>query len=183
VRSKNATIDIISRALPGIGVAQEIQLRTGRHIGIVTRRDGLTDLVIYDADDPDAAADTIELTDDEANVVAEILGAPQMVQVLSNLQQKADGLLVEQLPVPIDSPYAGRTLGDTATRTRTGASIVSVTRHGVPTHSPGPDFGLQAEDLVVVVGTREAIDQVAAILSGSAGPASSAGSAAPGDRG
>lgn len=168
MRSKPASIDVISRALPGIGVAQELELRSGRRIGIVTRRDGLTDLVIYDADDPDAAADTIELTDDEANVVAEVLGAPQMVQVLSNLQEKAGGLLVEQLPVPTDSPYAGRTLGDTATRTRTGASIVAVTRDGVPTHSPGPDFGLIAGDLIIVVGTKSAIANVASILDGTA---------------
>jgi len=168
VRSKGSTIDVISRALPGIGVAQEFELHSGRRIGIVTRRDGLVDLVIYDADDPDAAHDTIELNDDEANVVAEILGAPQMVEVLSNLQRKAGGLLVEQLPLPADSPYAGRTLGDTQTRTRTGASIVAVMRHGEPNHSPGPDFGLRAGDLVVVVGTKEAIDQVAAILDGSA---------------
>jgi TrkA domain protein len=159
-------IDIISRALPGIGVCQELELRGGRRIGIVTRRDGLRDLVIYDAEDPDAVLDRVELSDEEANAMAEILGAPQLVVQLSALQRQAEGLIVEQIPLTAGSPYAGRTLGDTQTRTRTGASIVAVMRQGVAIASPGPDFGLKADDLVVVVGTKEAIDQVAAIVDG-----------------
>ncbi|HEY2044636.1 MAG TPA: TrkA C-terminal domain-containing protein [Jatrophihabitans sp.] len=162
-------IDIISRALPGIGICQELELRSGRRIGIVTRRDGLRDLVIYDAEDPDAARDQVELSEDEAGAVAEILGATQLVVQLSALQRQATGLHVEQLPIPANSPFAGRTLGDTQTRTRTGASIVAVIRQGSATPSPGPEFGLQSEDLVVVVGTEEAIDQVAAILDGKTG--------------
>jgi TrkA domain protein len=169
VKTQSGSIDIISRPLPGIGVCQELQLHTGRRVGIVTRRDGLRDLVIYDADDPDAAHDWVELTDDESNAIAEILGAPQLVVELANLHKHAEGLIVEQIPVPVDSPYAGRTLGDTQTRTRTGASIVAVIRQGVATPSPGPDFGLEAADLVVVVGTKEAIDQVAAIFDGTSG--------------
>jgi TrkA domain protein len=54
VRTQKGPIDILSRPLPGIGVCQELELRAGRRIGIVTRRDGLRDLVIYDAEDPDA---------------------------------------------------------------------------------------------------------------------------------
>jgi TrkA domain protein len=169
VKTHNGPIDIIIRPLPGIGVCQELELKAGRRVGIVTRRNGLRDLVIYDAEDPDVALDRVELTDDESNAIAEILGAPQLVMQLSTLQKQAEGLLVEQIPVASDSPYAGRTLGDTHTRTRTGASIVAVIRHGAATPSPGPDFGLQAADLVVVVGTREAIDQVAAIFDGTDG--------------
>ncbi|MDQ1730487.1 MAG: TrkA domain protein [Pseudonocardiales bacterium] len=169
MRPKGHSIDILSRPLPGIGVCQELQLRTGRRVGIVTRRDGLTDLVIYDAEDPDAAHDRVELAYDEANAIAEILGAPQLVEHLSVQQQQAFGLLVEQLPLAPGSPFAGRTLGDTQTRTRTGASIVAIIRQGTATPSPGPEFQLIANDLVVVVGTKEAIDQVAAILDGSAG--------------
>jgi TrkA domain protein len=169
VKTRSQAVDILSRALPGIGVCQELELRAGRRVGIVTRRDGLRDLVIYDAEDPDAAHDRVELSGDEANAIAEILGAPQLVEHLSNLQREAFGLLVEQIAVPATSPFAGRTLGDTQTRTRTGASIVAVIRHGSATPSPGPDFGLQAGDLVVVVGTQEAIGRVAAILDRNSG--------------
>lgn len=161
------SVDITSRVLPGIGVCQEVALHDGRRLGIVTRRSGLRDLVLYDEDGDGAAVD-IALDDDEANAVAEILGAPQLTFRLAVLQRQAEGLIVEQLPVPADSPFAARPLGDTQARTRTGASIVAVLRQGAALPSPTPDFVLQAGDLVVTVGTQAAVDQVAHILDGSA---------------
>jgi TrkA domain protein len=163
-------VDIVSRVLPGIGVCQEVGLRNGRRIGIVTRRNGQRELVLYD-EEGDGAADTIAMSDDEANAVAEILGAPQLTVRLAMLQRQADELIVEQLPIPQDSPFAARPLGDTQARTRTGASIVAILRHGAALPSPAPDFVLRAGDLVVTVGTQEAVDQVARILDGTAGTA------------
>ena len=75
--------------------------------------------------------------------MAELLGAPQLVVRLTDLQRSADALITEQLPIPADSPFAGRPLGDTQARTRTGASIVAVLRGGTTHPSPGPDFVLR----------------------------------------
>jgi TrkA domain protein len=161
--------EIISRSLPGIGVCQEIGLHSGRRVGIVTRRNGVRDIVLYD-EDGDGAVGSVSLDDVEANAVAELLGAPQLVARLSELQQQAGDLVTEQLSVPGGSPYAGRPLGDTQARTRTGASIVAILRSGVLHPSPAPDFPLSAGDFVVTVGTREGVDAVARILDGSAGP-------------
>jgi TrkA domain protein len=163
-------VDIVSRVLPGIGVCQEVGLRNGRRIGIVTRRNGQRELVLYD-EEGDGAADTIAMSDDEANAIAEILGAPQLTVRLAMLQRQADELIVEQLPVPPDSPFGDRPLGDTQARTRTGASIVAILRHGAALPSPAPDFVLHTGDLVVTVGTQDAVDQLARILDGTAGTA------------
>ncbi|SDJ31427.1 potassium/proton antiporter regulatory subunit, CPA2 family [Frankineae bacterium MT45] len=163
-------VEISSRVLPGIGVCQEIELRDEHRIGIVTRRTGLRDLVVYD-EDGDGSAISIALTDDEANAVAEILGAPQLTSRLSALQLQAEGLVVEQLPMPSDSPYARRPLGETQVRTLTGASIVAVLRRSAAIPSPTPDFVLMPGDLVVTVGTQDAVDQVAHILAGTSHPA------------
>jgi TrkA domain protein len=160
-----------SRVLPGIGVCQEFELHDGRRLGIVTRRDGHRDIVVYD-EDGDGAAETITLDEKEAGVIAELLGAPQLVTRLADLQRSADEVLTEQLPIPASSRYAGRRLGDTQARTRTGASIVAVLRGGATHASPGPDFRLEAGDLVVTVGTREGLDQVARILDGAGPPGS-----------
>jgi TrkA domain protein len=156
---------IESRVLPGIGVCQELELHDGRRLGIVTRRNGHRDIVVYD-EDGDGAAETITLDAKEADVIAELLGAPQLVTRLADLQRSVDDVLTEQLPIPATSRYAGRPLGDTQARTRTGASIVAVLRDGATHASPGPDFTLEAGDLVVTVGTREGVDQVARILEG-----------------
>jgi TrkA domain protein len=66
--------------------------------------------------------------------------------------------------VPSQSRFAGRPLGETEARTRTGASIVAVVREGEAIVSPRPDFVFHAGDLVVVVGTDEAAAGVARIL-------------------
>ena len=158
-------IEIISRVLPGIGSVQELALHDGSRLGIVTRRNGWRDIVLYD-DDGDGALATATLNDDEADAVAELLGAPQLVMRLSSLQSQADDVLTEQLPIPNRSPYAGRLLGDTQARTRTGASIVAIVRSGRTHPSPGPDFVLAAGDLVITVGTRQGLDKVAQILDG-----------------
>ncbi|MFI5954714.1 cation:proton antiporter regulatory subunit [Cryptosporangium sp. NPDC051539] len=154
------------RALPGIGVCQDVVTRKGRRIGVLTHRDGHRELVIYDVDDPDAASDTIPLSGDEANALAELLGAPQLVRHLAELQQQVVGVLTEQLPILEGSRFAGRALGDTQARTRTGASIVAVLRQGEVVASPGPSFVFAPGDMMVVVGTREGVDGVAAILRG-----------------
>jgi TrkA domain protein len=159
------SLSVTSRGLPGIGVCQELELHDGARVGVVTRRSGKRDLLVYDAEDPDAAAARVVLTESEALVIAELLGGPQLVSQLAAINQ-ADGLVVEQLPLGTDSPFVGRPLGDTKARTRTGASIVAVLRDSVAMPSPGPEFILQAHDLVAVVGTQEAIDQLSAILDG-----------------
>ncbi len=159
------SVEIENRILPGIGVCQEIVLHDGGRLGIVTRRNGLRDIVVYD-DDGDGAQASVTLTDEEADAVAEVLGAPQLVTRLHGLQSQADALLTEQLPLPATSRYANRPLGDTQTRTRTGASIVAVLRQGTTHPSPGPDFVLEGGDLIITVGTRSALDEVARLLDG-----------------
>lgn len=158
-------LSIRSRNLPGIGVVQEMDLHDGTRLGVVTRRTGLRDLVLYDAEDPDAAHARIVLTEQEANALAELLGAPQIAMALAALRN-ADGLVVEQLPLSASSPYAGRPLGDTRARTRTGASIVAIMRDSVAVPSPGPEFTLRAGDLIAVVGVQDAIDRLSEILDG-----------------
>ncbi|WP_035856779.1 cation:proton antiporter regulatory subunit [Cryptosporangium arvum] len=156
------------RALPGIGVVQDVVTKCGRRIGVLTHRDGHRELVVYDVDDPDAASETVPLTGDEANAIAELLGAPQLVRHLAEMQEQVIGVLTEQLPILKGSAFAGRPLGDTQARTRTGASIVAVLRQGEVIASPGPSFVFEAGDSMVVVGTREGVDGVASILRGDA---------------
>ncbi|WP_212824770.1 cation:proton antiporter regulatory subunit [Polymorphospora rubra] len=150
--------------LPGIGVRHDVVTESGRRVGVVSHRTGRRDLVIYDEEDPDASTEDIPLTDDEAEALADILGASLMLGQLSGLRQQAAGLLTEQIAIPAGSTYVGRPLGDTKARTRTSASIVAVLRDRDVIASPGPQFRFEAGDVVVVVGTRKGLDGVTAIL-------------------
>jgi TrkA domain protein len=150
--------------LPGIGVRHDLMTDGGRRIGVVTHRTGERRLVVFDRDDPDDCTEQVVLTDDEADALAEILGASIMLGQLAGLREQAAGLLTEQLSLPADSPYVGRTLGDTRARTLTGASIVAVLRDAGLIPSPGPEFRFEAGDVLVVVGTRSGVDGVSRIL-------------------
>jgi TrkA domain protein len=157
-------VEVEQTALPGIGLRHEFTTRTGQRVGVVSHRTGRRDLVIYDKDDPDRACQTVKLNDEEADALAELLGAPRIVQRLNRLQEEVVGLVSVQLPVPAGSPCAGRPMGDARVRTRTGASIVAVVRGGRVFASPGPDFALSAGDVVVVVGSEDTTAAVAQIL-------------------
>ena len=87
-----------------------------------------------------------------------------MVEDLGRLRQRIEGLAIDWLPIGEDSPFAGRTIGDTGARTRTGVSIVAVVRGEDPIPAPGPEQGLEAGDTLVVVGTPGGIEDLVVIL-------------------
>jgi TrkA domain protein len=150
--------------LPGIGVRQDFQTRSGRRIGVITYRDGRSELLVYRQDDPDACSASIPLTPDEAVALASLLGAPHLVGHIAGQHEDLTGLETHQLVVLPGSPYDGRTLGDTRMRTRTTASVVAVVRAGEVHPSPRPDFELAARDLLVVVGTEDGLADAVRIL-------------------
>lgn len=157
-------MEVEQTALPGIGLRHDFTTRKGQRVGVVSHRTGRRDLVIYDAEDPDSVCHVVKLNDEEADALAELLGAPRIVQRLNQLHQQVEGLVSVQLIIPPGSPYAGRPMGDARVRTRTSASIVAVVRSGQVFASPGPDFMFREADIVVVVGSEDSTAEVAGIL-------------------
>ena len=150
--------------LPGIGVRKDFALRSGRRIGVVHHRDGTLELIVSKADDPDACVAELPLTVDEASALANLLGAPQLVGQLVEEQRDLPGIQTRRIPINANTVFDGRTLGDTALRTRTGVSVVAVMRAGQVIPSPTPDSTLTAGDLLVAIGTAEGLDAAAKIL-------------------
>lgn len=150
--------------LPGVGLRYEFTSAHGDHIGIVALRAGGFLVAVFDAEDPDVPKAQYRLNAEEADAVAQILGAPRMAERWADLTKEVPGLVAGQVEIKPDSPYAGRTLGDTQARTRTGASIVAVVRDEDVAASPSPNHGLLAGDILVVVGTSEGIDAVERIV-------------------
>ncbi|GLX01543.1 cation:proton antiporter regulatory subunit [Microtetraspora sp. NBRC 16547] len=157
-------MEVEQTALPGIGLRHEFVTQAGRRIGVVSHRTGRRDLIVYDRLDPDRACEAIKLNDEESDALAELLGAPRIVQRLNALHREVEGLVSEQLPIVPGTPYAGRPMGDARVRTRTGTSIVAVVRAGQVIASPGPEFVLAVGDVVVVVGSSEGTEAVAEIM-------------------
>lgn len=150
--------------LPGIGLQHVFTTRKGRRVGVISHRSGQRDVIVYDLQDPDSSCESVVLSVEEADAVAELLAASRIVERLADLERSVEGLVTERIAVEAGSPYDGRTLGDTQARTRTSASIVAVVRDGEVLASPGPSFTFQAGDVVVVVGTSDGTSAVAGIL-------------------
>jgi len=159
-------MDVSEVLLPGVGLRYEFTTADGQHIGVVARRSGDFEFVAYPDPDPDEVRSLFRLSAEEADAVAEILGAPRIAERFADLTREVPGLNSGQVEVTAGSPYAGRTLGETRARTRTGASIVAVVRGEEVIASPQPGQTLQAGDILVVIGTQHGIIGVEHILAG-----------------
>ncbi|MEJ3405104.1 cation:proton antiporter regulatory subunit [Rathayibacter sp. YIM 133350] len=150
--------------LPGIGLRHDLVTESGRRLSVVTYRDGERNLGIFDVDDPDACRDSIPITEDEAEAIADLLGTSVAISRITRLSDDVAGLYTEQLELGSASPFINRPLGDTKTRTRTHVSIVAITRDGAVIPSPTPEEVLRPGDVIVAVGTREGLDAAGRLI-------------------
>ncbi|MFD4985596.1 cation:proton antiporter regulatory subunit [Streptomyces sp. NPDC058374] len=150
-------------ALPGVGTRYDLETEAGRHLSVVVHHDGRRILAFHDPEDDDNCRDAAPLEPHEAAALVPLLTPGPVAHLQHHMEID---LVTEHIPVTKRSPYAGRTLGDTQARTRTGASIVAVLRRTAAVPSPTPDFRFAIGDSLVVVGTREGVDAVAELITG-----------------
>jgi TrkA domain protein len=157
-------MDVKEVLLPGVGLRYEFDTLRGERIGVIARRTGDFEIVVYGRDDPDQARPVFRLTDEEADALAQILGAPRIVESFADLTREVPGLNAGQVAIRPESPFVDRPLGDTRARTRTGASIVAIVRNDEVLASPGPSEILRTGDVLVVIGTEDGIAGVQQIV-------------------
>ena len=156
--------EIEETALPGVGLRYEFTSKEGERLGVIHHRSGRRELFIAEASDPDVCRESLDLDEEESHILAELIGGSRITAHLADLQQRVEGLAIDWLVLSEDSPYAGGTLGDARVRTRTGVSVVAVLRGEQAFPAPGPDFGLQRRDTLVVVGTPRGIEKLTELL-------------------
>ncbi|MBA0049711.1 potassium transporter TrkA [Streptomyces sp. AJS327] len=157
------TAHVRTTRLPGVGTRYDLNTETGQHLSIVVCQDGRRVLSFHDPKDDDSCKDAVRLTPYESTALSKLL----IPDPVAHLHQHTEiDLVTEHIPVTKRSPFAGRTLGATQARTRTGASIVAVLRRTGAIPSPTPDFRFGIGDTLVVVGTREGVDAVAELITG-----------------
>ena len=157
-------MDVNEVLLPGVGLRYEFENSAGDRIGVIAKRAGDFEVVLYAAEDPDAAQPLFHLSVEEAEALAQILGAPRIAERFADLTREVPGLDAGQVDVDADSPYADHPLGDARVRSRTGASIVAVVRDEQVFPSPGPADILHPGDVLVVIGTAVGITEVERIF-------------------
>jgi TrkA domain protein len=150
--------------LPGVGVRYDFTTPDGEHLGVVARRSGDFELVVYDRRDPDRVRHSVRLDEQAAEALAQILGAPRITQRFADLSKEIPGLESARIEVLPGSPYVKRPLGETRARTRTGASVVAVVSGDRIVTSPGPDHVLNGGDMLVAIGTADGLAELAELL-------------------
>jgi len=83
---------------------------------------------------------------------------------LDELNRFLIGATTDIISVLEDSALVGQTLRQTDLRGRTGATVIAAVRNGKPASNVGPDFVLQAGDLLVVLGDHKALDDAARLI-------------------
>jgi TrkA domain protein len=101
-------MDVKEVLLPGVGLRYEFTSRAGDRIGIIARRGGDFDVVLYARDDPDQARPVFRLNDEEADAVAQILGAPRIAERFTELTREVPGLQAGQVHIEPGSPFVDR---------------------------------------------------------------------------
>lgn len=160
--------DVEETKLPGVGVRHDFATSSGQRVGVLLHRTGQRELLVYDEDDPDSCTESVRLTEADARTLGELLGPSQVTEHIDDvIRQSIEGLTIDWITIRLDSPCAGKTIGDTNLRQQASVSIVAVVRNGTTFASPGPEFQLQPRDIAVVVGTVEGISEAVALLQGS----------------
>lgn len=157
-------IEVSETKLPGIGLRHDFETEEGRRVGVVSRKSGRRDLLVFAKEDPDACSVVLRLSGQEADALAEFLGSRRIVERLASLSEQVSSLVTSKVVVPHGSRYDGLTLGATKARTRTGASIVAVIHEGQAIASPEPQQRLFGGDALVAVGTADGIESLREII-------------------
>ena len=152
--------------LPGVGIRHEITTRGGDRIGTITHRSGRRDLLIFDRKHPDACAQTLRLEDDDADALAEMLGASRVQQGQTDLRGQVGGMTLDWLPIESTWSCSGCAIAETGLYDATGVAIIAVMRHGEPIPTPDGNFRLRPGDTAIVVGSPDGIRKAAALLKG-----------------
>ena len=90
----------------------------------------------------------------------------ERARVLHDLVSATRGLEVSWLTLDANSPLAGRTVGSSRLRTRTGASIVAISRPAGLIANPEPTAELTAGDRLALIGTAEQVTAAEKLIIG-----------------
>jgi CPA2 family monovalent cation:H+ antiporter-2 len=74
------------------------------------------------------------------------------------------GATVDNFQIEPGSPAAGKTLRELDIRKNTGATVIAIARNGEAVTNPGPDFRIEPDDIMVLLGAHRDLDQAVGLL-------------------
>ena len=99
--------------------------------------------------------------------MADVTQRPAVVDALDSVRHGAVDFGIDEILVPVDSPLIGVVGGLTAIESDTGAHVLALRRlAGELFTGPGADIRVEAQDLLVLMGTRAELQLAAARVEG-----------------
>ena len=164
-------IEVREATLPGVGKKYVMPLRAGGNVAIIVRPDGERQLFHFLQDD-DRPCDVVKVEKDEAQQVANLLGAPMVgAPELDDLQLVLGALEIEWVSLHERSELVGHTLADSRLRERTGASVVAVLRGDTAIPNPPIETVFAAGDTLLLIGDDAQTEAARKVVEGDAGTA------------
>ena len=87
-------------------------------------------------------------------------------QGLRDVQKLLVAAMTETYLVEPDSAGIGRTIRDLQLREQTGVTLIAVVRGGLPSANPDPDFRIEEEDVLVLLGDHAGLERAFQVLGG-----------------
>ncbi|MFI0422098.1 hypothetical protein [Spongiactinospora sp. 9N601] len=81
-------MDVTRTTVPGTGLIHQFGTRAGQRFALLVDEAGRRHLLVYEAADPDAPAQTIVMERDEADQVAEVLHSRPIADRLARLERR-----------------------------------------------------------------------------------------------
>ncbi|MEK6697508.1 MAG: cation:proton antiporter [Nitrospirota bacterium] len=98
-------------------------------------------------------------------------GGYQMLRGISLDQEKIGriaalfaGATVDNIQIDPQAPSVGKTLTQLDLRKATGATVIAIVRNGEAIKNPGPDFAIQGDDILVLLGGHKELDEAVNLL-------------------
>ncbi len=157
--------EITETELPGIGKRFKLNLRKGGTLTVVVRLDGERD--IYYREVVEDEPTVVSLTELEAREVSSILvGTYYKLSPLEMFEEAMEHKAgLHSVTVPRSTTVDGVAISELDIRKRTEASIVAIVKDdGTSIPNPDPGTHIEHDDVLVVIGTVEAVDRLKALL-------------------
>lgn len=159
-----STMVIYEADVPGVGKRYEVETGGGERAVVIVHHDGKREL--FRRSGPDADAEKLfEFTSEQSRQVATILEGTDFQPLdLEDIDVPLGGSVIEWVEIPEGSPVAGETMGDVHIGKQAGVTVAAVQRGDETIGNPGADTVLEAEDILVAIGSRAEQDALRELL-------------------
>lgn len=151
--------------LPGVGTRYQISFADSGVFTILLYNDG--DREAFWSEDGDSDSERLfKTTESQARKLAEIFDGTYFEPVPEDLESVFQDARMRWVTIPADSPLAGKTIREGGIRTQTNASVIGIQRETSTVSNPSPDTQIQADDVLVVVGSEDAFEALEELITG-----------------